>query len=567
MGNYTYKEYMEGARKADAAGDAEGAKRLVKLAQSKREAKDDSGFVESSIDTAGDVLGATLAGAARGVKGALELPELISRAGYRGVQEVGQYFGANMGKDVPVLESATGELIEQGLSYIPGANEAMQYRGDTGAGEFAGKVGEFLPFALKNVAKYAVAPVISGMAAEETAKSLGFGETAQSIAEVGGMIAGPSAVTKAKQIISPYGGADPARLAAAKALEESGVSVSAGQKVGDEALKRKEAQSKNFGDFKGKQLDEFTQAILRQFGSNANRATPDVLTEIQTRLGQNMNEAISGVKLIPEVEDLKNMSSVLQKFKKLKPENVDAEVPNALLKKINRSLINTVSKKGVIDEEQFISFREQLSLQTKSKNSAIRNATIGTLNILDDLMDKQLTASGRSSDIQKLNKARSDYRNYFALENAVASSGELKALGIVTPSSIGSALRSQNKRQYVQGKRGDIGDLSKSGEIAVSFPSSSGTAENIKALMGMMKSVPSASIGGAVTSALGLGPYVGAVIGGLGPVTFNKLLMSEKGQAYLANQIVSNSKGATSKENAQRTIALLAQANQEILQE
>ena len=85
--------------------------------------------------------------------------------------------------------------------------------------------------------------------------------------------------------------------------------------------------------------------------------------------------------------------------------------------------------------------------------------------------------------------------------------------------------------------------------------------------MGMMKSVPSASIGGAVTSALGLGPYVGAVIGGLGPVTFNKLLMSKKGQAYLANQIVSNSKGATSKENAQRTIALLSQANQEILQE
>ena len=262
--------------------------------------------------------------------------------------------------------------------------------------------------------KKALAGSVLAGGGSELAGQLSEGTQYEPYARLGGALVSPMAANTLKntalKAISPYGGADPSRAALAKFLGEKGVSTTAGQKVGSDTLRRKESMTEAGGQLRETQADEFTKAVLKEVGSDAPRATPDALIEIQTRLGQNMNEAISGVKLIPEAEDLKKMSKVLQKYKKLKPVDPDAEVTNTLLKQINRSLIDTVSKKSVIDEDQFVSFRQQLSKQTMSKDQATKNATIETLKIIDDLMDKQLIASGRSSDIQKLNKARSDYR-------------------------------------------------------------------------------------------------------------------------------------------------------------
>ena len=588
MADYTYEQYMEAAKNADNAGDEDAARKLVQAAISLKKKTVDQ--KDQEVGVVEDVLRSVGGGLGRGIAGAVELPELAYRSAYRGIQELGQLAGLSEGEDLPIFDTKTGKLI-RGAAEAVGLDDELDYRGQTTAGKYAGTISEFAGGGgafglggkvLKNIAKSptarklatgaetaglgkkALAGSVLAGGGSELAGQLSEGTQYEPYARLGGALVSPMAANTLKntalKAISPYGGADPSRAALAKFLGEKGVSTTAGQKVGSDTLRRKESMTEAGGQLRETQADEFTKAVLKEVGSDAPRATPDVLIEIQTRLGQNMNEAISGVKLIPEVEDLKKMSKVLQKYKKLKPVDPDAEVTNTLLKQINRSLIDTVSKKSVIDEDQFVSFRQQLSKQTMSKDQATKNATIETLKIIDDLMDKQLIASGRSSDIQKLNKARSDYRNYFAIENSVAGSGELKAMGIITPSSIGSALRSQNKRQYVQGKRGDLGELSRAGEAVAVFPRSSGTAENIQsAVIGKLsRQIASGTVGAGLGTLVGIPPIVTGVIAAFAPGAVNKLLGTKAGQAYLANQLVKKGEGLVTEDYARTLVGALA---------
>ena len=587
MADYTYEQYMEAAKNADNAGDEDAARKLVQAAISLKKKTVDK--KDQEVGVVEDVLRSVGGGLGRGISGAVELPELAGRGVIRGFQELGQLTGLYEGEDLPVFDTGTGRAL-RGAAEAVGLDDELDYRGQTTAGKYAGTISEFAGGGgafglggkvLKNIAKSPTARKLAAGAetaglgnkalagsvlaggGSELAGQLSEGTQYEPYARLGGALVSPMAANTLKntalKAISPYGGADPSRAALAKFLGEKGVSTTAGQKVGSDTLRRKESMTEAGGQLRETQADEFTKAVLKEVGSDAPRATPDALIEIQTRLGQNMNEAISGVKLIPEAEDLKNMSKVLQKYKKLKPVDPDAEVTNTLLKQINRSLIDTVSKKSVIDEDQFVSFRQQLSKQTMSKDQATKNATMETLKIIDDLMDRQLISSGRSSDIQKLNKARSDYRNFFAIEKSEAGSGELKAMGIITPSSIGSALRSQSKRQYVQGKRGELGELSRAGEAVAVFPRSSGTAENIQSAIGKLsRQIASGTVGAGLGTLVGIPPIVTGVIAAFAPGAVNKLLGTKAGQAYLANQLVKKGEGLVTEDYARTLVGALA---------
>ena len=415
MADYTYEQYMEAAKNADNAGDEDAARKLVQAAISLKKKTVDK--KDQEVGAVEDVLRSIGGGLGRGISGAVELPELAGRGVIRGFQELGQLTGLYEGEDLPVFDTGTGRAL-RGAAEAVGLDDELDYRGQTTAGKYAGTISEFAGGGgafglggkvLKNIAKSPTARKLAAGAetaglgnkalagsvlaggGSELAGQLSEGTQYEPYARLGGALVSPMAANTLKntalKAISPYGGADPSRAALAKFLGEKGVSTTAGQKVGSDTLKRKESMTEAGGQLRETQADEFTKAVLKEVGSDAPRATPDALIEIQTRLGQNMNEAISGVKLIPEAEDLKNMSKVLQKYKKLKPVDPDAEVTNTLLKQINRSLIDTVSKKSVIDEDQFVSFRQQLSKQTMSKDQATKNATMETLKIIDDLIN------------------------------------------------------------------------------------------------------------------------------------------------------------------------------------
>lgn len=523
-------------------------------------------FGEGDVDTFGERVGEAIqaagAGALRGVRGALELPEMIGSLGRAGYQYA-------TGQEVEPLpeETVAGRAFTKaygGLASAVGADPSeLEFRGETATGKFAGKVGEFLPFAGRRVAQYAAAPVVAGMAGEKGAEFLGFGETGQAVGEIAGMLAGPAAyggaVRAAGRAISPYGGADEARLAAARTLEEKGVTTTAGQKVGSEALRRKEAMTAKGEVVREKQLEEFTAAAMKEIGSTAPRATADALQEAQARIGGQINEATSGVKIRPTGDDLLPARNAMNFFNKAKPVGDEAKDAASIFKDVNKTLVNASAKGKFIDGAQYRAIRQKLSKATISSDEATRETAKKMLGVFDNMMDRHLTSFGRADDIQKLKNARAQYRDFLAVERSVAKGGEAAAAGLITPAALGSALRSQGKRAYVQERRGDIGDLARAGEQVAVFPRTSGTAENLNQIVGGLRSaLISGSAGAAMASLAGLPPWVGATVASVGPVTFNRLIMTNKGQQYLANQMVKNSEGTITPEYARGIVATLA---------
>jgi len=377
------------------------------------------------------------------------------------------------------------------------------------------------------------------------------------------MLAGPAAyggaVRAAGRAISPYGGADEARLAAARTLEEKGVTTTAGQKVGSEALRRKEAMTAKGEVVREKQLEEFTAAAMKEIGSTAPRATADALQEAQARIGGKINEATSNVKIRPTGDDLLPARNAMNFFNKAKPVGDEAKDAASIFKDVNKTLVNASAKGKFIDGAQYRAIRQKLSKATISSDEATRETAKKMLGVFDNMMDRHLTSFGRADDIQKLKNARAQYRDFLAVERSVAKGGETAAAGLITPAALGSALRSQGKRAYVQERRGDIGELARAGEQVAVFPRTSGTAENLNQIVGGLRSaLISGSAGAAMASLAGLPPWVGATVASVGPATFNRLIMTKKGQQYLANQMVKSSEGTITPEYARGIVATLA---------
>lgn len=143
----TYEKYMSAARNADAAGDETAAKQLVKAAMSARAQTTQEPEVEEEgrelFGSVGEVGGSALAGAARGALGAAELPEMAVRGIARGGQEILQKLGViDEGNDIPVLDTFIGRGIDAATEAI-GADELIDYRGDSRASGLAGTIGEF----------------------------------------------------------------------------------------------------------------------------------------------------------------------------------------------------------------------------------------------------------------------------------------------------------------------------------------------------------------------------------------------------------------------------------------
>jgi hypothetical protein len=92
---------------------------------------------QREIGVTEDVLRSGGSGLVRGAIGAVELPFMAARGIARGGQEALQYLGYDVGEDIPVLQTKTGEFL-RGLSPFD------DYQARTRAGKFAGTAAEFV---------------------------------------------------------------------------------------------------------------------------------------------------------------------------------------------------------------------------------------------------------------------------------------------------------------------------------------------------------------------------------------------------------------------------------------
>lgn len=554
----TYDEVMSALRNAHAAGDTVAATRLAGMAKKIKagdimaERSAAQGGVAGAVQRAEplnqaamadmqpktgvleDVLKSAGSGLARGAAGILDLPSAAIGLGIKGAELV-------TGKQAPDWLSAAAALPTGGLTRGSSAREiasrltggGTEYQGQTTPGQFAGTVGEFLPSAVmgpgnmaRNALMYGALPGVASEAAGQATEGTAMEPWARALAAIAAPIAAGAVTKGVKAAISPYGGADPERLKLAKVLDDFGVPITAGQRTGAEGLRRAEGATGSGQEIMAQQADDFTKAALKTIGTDATRATPEVLASTAKRIGGVFDDVLQGVDVTPDANAVTDFSAAMATYRQLAPKAMS--VP--LLENINKELERSFRGGTPIPAGTLNTWRSNLSKLTTSADQATRDAAIEALNVVDDAMSASLTAAGRADDVARLVEARGQWRNYLAIQKAASRAGEERALGVISPSALRNELATQGRTAYATGRRGDIGDLARAGE-AVMKPLPTVTAGGVRNVPGV-----SALLSGAAGSAIG-GP-MGAVAGMLAPSVYNAARMTKPMQAYLANQLV-----------------------------
>lgn len=507
-----------------------------------------SGMDMQPVQKTGPVLDAVMggsAGLARGLAGIPDMPgallDLYMRGVSSGVEKLGTATGAmtpetaanikqGMRETTSMLPTGSGKNVRGLLSTLSGG--ATDYQAQTTPGKYAQTVGEFLPGAAiggaspANLLKYGVIPGLASEAAGQATQGTAY----EPYARAGAALAAPLAVGAidklGRAIVSPYGGADPERLKLAKVLEDFGVSPTAGQRTGSEALRKSEGATAAGQDLMATQADDFTAAALKTIGTDAKRATPEVLQASAKRIGADFDAAIAGIDVVPDANALGKFSATMQNYRAMAPK--DSVVP--LIGNINKQLVRAFRSGNAIPASELSTWRSGLSKLTTSADAATREAAVSAMNVIDDTMEAALTAAGRVDDIQKLATARGQWRNFLAIQKAASRSGEGVALGVISPSSLRNEVANQGRAAIAQGKRGDIGALARAGE-AVLKPLPAVSA-------GGIRTVDSASAIARMMAGGAIGGVPGTVVAFLAPGLLGAAKMTGPAQAYLANQLV-----------------------------
>lgn len=485
--------------------------------------------------TAADMAKSLGAGLARGGAELVGLPGTLQDLAMAGAGKAGllnedaMQYGAQ--------SDLSGSNLRGLLSGATGG--ATEYEPTTTAGEYMGTVGEFLPGAAvggggaKALLQYGVIPAL----ASESAGQLTEGTAAEPYARTGAALLSPAsaqgAQRAARAVVSPSGGADASRIAAAKALEARGIRPTAGQATGSEPQMYREAATAAGRALASEGADDFTQAALRSIGSDARRATPDVMEEAATRIGGVFNDVARRVDVTPTNQTVARVADVLDEYRQLAPA---AEAP-PLFRNIGDAIAAAAQSRAVIPGRSVQSWRTQLGKLKSSANPATREAARSMTDALDEVMEISAATAGMSDDVARLTSARKEYRNLLAIEDAVSRAGVDKAGGVITPQALRSAVLRQGRRGYVQGK-GDLAQLAREGTQVMEQLPNSGTAPRLTA--GQV--IPGAS-GGTATglgaAALGADPVTATGLGllaAIAPSARNRALATGAGQSYMRNQ-------------------------------
>ena len=389
----TYEEYMDAARNADAAGDAASARQLVQAAialQSQPEPAPTEGefrlgtlkenlMGDGKVDTAGEYVGEAInaagAGALRGVRGMAELPEMAGRGILRIDQEGLRLAGYDMGKSIPVLDTATGRALGagyQGLASASGADpEGMQYRGETNVGKYAGTIGEFLPAAVTGGTGALRTAIAAGVGSEAAGQATE-GTFLEPAARIIGAFAAPAALSKVNKTVSAFSkrnsikptteGAMNQARAAYKAVDEAGIKYAPDQvdaivsKVGRTVAFDDSFAGYTVGTQANSHIDDAIKTISAQTGRELNLSQLEQVRRDLKQIQRNGNSAGQN-KFDPRLEKI---IGVIDEAMDVMPSNVSGKSGKDLL----------TAARGEFTRAKKAELLDDLMLQAKDKAGA-----------------------------------------------------------------------------------------------------------------------------------------------------------------------------------------------------
>ncbi|TQX88447.1 MULTISPECIES: hypothetical protein [unclassified Rhizobium] len=348
-------------------------------------------------------------------------------------------------------------------------------------------------------------------------------------------------VNSVRRTVSPFT-INPERQALVDQLGNEGVRVTAGQATGNRGLRYAESEigGQQAEDAMSNQGEQFTSAILRRVGVNADRATPDVVDHAFTQNSNQFNQVTAANTLVPDRQLSTDFVDHWREYMQLTPPSQRAPIVANTMRDINNALTNG----GTLDGATYQALRSRLARAARgTADPQLGQALNGMRDALDDGMERSIAATN-PNDLGVFRDARNTYRNLLVVEKAATGAGENAAQGLISPSSLRNAtIASQGRRQYARGQ-GDFAELARAGEGVMKPLPNSGTAGRLNAqnlgttFLGALGGIAGTTAGGA---AMGVG---GAVAGAAIPKIVGRMMMSEGGQAYLRNQLLTGNLSA-----------------------
>lgn len=436
----------------------------------------------------------------------------------------------------------------------PVANAAGNVTGAVGAGTGLANAGLSLTARAANAGRGLWATTAASSIDGAVAGGLqGFGQgeggflnrlnSAKDNAEIGGVVGAalPLAVSGAtnavRRAVTPFT-VNAERQALVDTLANEGVNVTAGQATGSNGLRYAESEiggdaARNIYDRQGEQ---FTGAALRRVGVNANRATPDVIDQAFTQNSNQFNTAANANTLVPDRQLQQDFVGNWREYMQLTPPSQRAPIVANTMRNINDALVNG----GTLDGATYQALRSRLARAARgTADPQLGRALNGMRDALDDAMERSIAANN-PGDLGMFQDARNTYRNLLVAERASTAAGENAAQGIISPSQLRNAtISAQGRRNYARGN-GDFAELARAGEGVMKPMPNSGTAGRLNAQnlgTGFLSALGGIAGTGA-TGSMGAG-IAGAVAGAAIPRVVGRMMMSDAGQAYLRNQLMS----------------------------
>lgn len=504
-----------------------------------------------SPPVAGDAIKSLGTGVVEGVAGLASLPATLKGL----VQAGGDWAQRQMGlTPAPQLPTPKGlpDINPPSYDQVRGAIErnvtGELYQPQTTAGEYARTIGQFAPGMMfpaagtSSMVGRAMQNVVAPALASETAGQLTEGTSLEPYARFGGAVVGsyiPGAIASAK---TPFPAA-PQRAKDVQTLEREGITaLTAGQKTGNKRLQWFESASQD-APFAGNRAanlqdaaaEQFTAAVLRRIGENAPRATSEVMDRAYRRIGQEFDE-LAKMTYVPVRHTLvSNAKKIADNYEQM----VSAAGKVPLVGKIAEDLAaiqNTANP--MLTGQQYKVWRSQIDAAARGQRDA---TTAMALRDLRELLDASVRATLKGPARDAWQRVRNQYRNLLVVERAAADASE----GLLSPASVKTAVKLQNRRSYVRGQ-GDFAELASAAKDVLKPLPQSGTAPRAAAT-GLF------NLGGMGLGALaggGVGGFAGALGGMALPAIGFRTLMHPWTQAYLANQSASAARNAFTGRNA-----------------
>ena len=457
----------------------------------------------------------------------------------------------------PGMVLANAPTSRDVINSAPDAVVSPDYKPQTTLGGYLKTGAEFAPGMLmggpRGLASRFVSNVAMPAIGSETAGLLTKDTAAEPYARAAGAILSPAIGAAGRRLVTPLP-ASAERQALVNTLHGEGIQTTAGQATGSKPLQWMESA---LGDTPGSggpaarimenQGEQFTAAALRRAGINANRATPDVLDNAFTRIGNNFEGVGARNNVLADRRLGTDLTQVEREYNNVvSPSNRAPVIENT-----SRDIGDMMAQNGGhLTGEQYNAITSRLARQARGAKAdpQLAEALQGIRTSLDDAMERTLFRTGNSQDMGILRNARNEYRNMMVIEKAATGAGSNAAEGLISPSQLRNAVVQQNRRAYGRG-RGDFADLARSGEALLKPLPQSGTSprHNVTHLLQTMGAI----VGGGAGAAGGPGGAAAGALAGLAaPAIAGRALLSRPVQAYLGNQVMANAPHANARQRA-----------------